>query len=1019
MGVAVGIDLGTTNSCVAIVQGEQAKIVESVYGDRIHPSIICFHPSGEVLAGPRAKERLAIDPENTIYSFKRLLGQDINAPEIQKLITHLPYNVTERNGIPILQTRNKEATLPEVSALMLKYLREMVSETYGVDIREAIITVPANFTDVQRASTKIAGRIAGFNVLRILNEPTAAALAYGFGGEKEERIAVYDFGGGTFDITIIELLDDIFEVLSTAGDNFLGGDDFDDKIVYEMLTQFKKQHGFNIEDNPIAMQRVRSVAERAKCQLSSIDEVNATLRELITDKKGRKIDFSFTITRERFEALSASLVERSLATCEEALELAKLTPADLDNVVLVGGSTRVPLVRRKVEEFFGKKPRTEVNPDEVVAIGAAINAFSLTQEALDKNISARKHANPKVDPFAGNKSVSSDPPTPMQDSSGLAQTVRSSKVPKPRRSSIPPSARSAGRPDPFAQTSSPLAGMSDPFADSARAMPLDDPFADAKSKQRPSLKPPKPLGKIELGKRTMIGMGTSGAGKGSPSHTDLPALKQAQEEEIADLPALVEERNADFPDLASGYPADNSDLPVPKQHFDNELDTWGESNPLAESIDLDSDLPIPKQVARSKSDDPDLPVPLKPADDADLPIPMGPPSGMDLPTTKDDDGLDLPIPLDDDEELDLPIPMGPAGSMDLPAIPNEETRDLPIPVGISDDFDLETDLETSHTIIGGPAVSAPGIPDDFIIESESDKARRDVTESFDQTGSRRIDSEPPVMPDDFSDFEDSTDELESLDDMEVEEVSEPPAPPLHTPPIPARQNPFFAGTSAPSKDLGFGEIDLNAAFETPSIPPPASPSYAPPRMPSFAPPASQMEMDAPRMPSYHPYHPLDEVVGDDGKEAKTEEHAAFSVPIKKATPAVLLDVSPRGLGIATAGGYCDIIIERNAAIPIEQSRHFSTSRDHQTEVFIDVYQGESRRTEDNTLLGRIELRDIRPAPRGEISILVTFEVDTDGMFNVKALNEETQATQSTQIKLSGGLADDQVSALVEKYSGNA
>lgn len=994
MGVAVGIDLGTTNSCVAIVQGEQAKIVESIYGDRIHPSIICFHPTGEVLAGPKAKERLAIDPENTIYSFKRLLGQDINAAEIQKLISHLPYNVTERNGIPVLQTRNKEATLPEVSALMLRYLREMCEETYGVEIKDAIITVPANFTDVQRASTKIAGRIAGFNVLRILNEPTAAALAYGFGGEKEERIAVYDFGGGTFDITIIELLDDIFEVLSTAGDNFLGGDDFDEKIVFEMLSQFKKQYGFSIEDNLVAMQRIRSVAERAKCQLSSIDEVNATLRELVTDKHGKKIDFSFTITRERFEALSESLVERTLATCEEALELAKLTQRDLDNIVLVGGSTRIPLVRRKVEEFFGKIPRAQVNPDEVVAIGAAINAFSLTQEALDANIPAKKHINPKIDPFV---SKSPDAPTatgPMETSSGLAQKVRSSKIPSPARSSStpPPNARRNATIDPFTENKSPLADMDDPFATASRALPVDRPLTSADG-FRPSSKPPKALGKIDLSKRTLTEMRAASAAD-HDSHTDLPALKDAQEEEIADLPGLVvEEEIADLPGLVINV--DDENLPVPKLKFDNELDTWGESNSLAENIDLDSDLPIPKQVSRSAVTDPDLPIPVGHDSDTDLPAYKGNAAA----------DRDLPVPLGPNiDDPDLPVPLGTnTGDPDLPAYKGDAAgdRDLPIPM------------------------APPGVPDESIdIESSLSMSRTDSPKAFDQTGSYGdMDENTPLAPPlPEEPFDDISEDVETIDDENFEEISfdsapiAPSIPPppadhvsLRTAPMPGAPPSVEAPVLSPNFDEEFGQIDINPSFE-PSTKPRSLSDIVQPNAAGPVPP---------HMPSYHPYHPLDEVVGDDGHEARREKHEAFSVPIRNVSPAVLLDVSPRGLGIATAGGYCDLIIERNAAIPIEQSRHFSTSRDGQTEVYIDVYQGESRRTDDNTRLGRIELRDLRPAPRGDISILVTFEIDTDGLLNVKALNEETKATQSTQIKLTGGLADDQVNALVEKYSGNA
>ncbi|MBN2530278.1 MAG: Hsp70 family protein [Deltaproteobacteria bacterium] len=987
MGVAVGIDLGTTNSCVAIVQGDQARIVESVYGDRIHPSIICFHPSGDVLAGPRAKERLAIDPENTIYSFKRLLGQDIKEPAIQKLMSHLPYNVIERNGIPVLQTRHKEATLPEVSALMLKYLREMCEETFGVKIDEAIITVPANFTDVQRASTKIAGRIAGFNVLRILNEPTAAALAYGFGGDREERIAVYDFGGGTFDITIIELLDDIFEVLSTAGDNFLGGDDFDNKIVFEMLTQFKKKHGFSIEDNPVAMQRVRSVAERAKCQLSSIKEVNATLRELVTDKRGRKIDFSFTLTRERFEALANALVERTLATCEEALELAKLKPEDLDNVVLVGGSTRIPLVRRQVEEFFNRKPRTQINPDEVVAIGAAINAFSLTQEALDPSIKARKRANVKVDPFA------SRPAPPAQ------------------------SKRAGAASDPFATNKSPLSDMGNPFV--AGATPV-------------SSKPPKTIGKIELEhKRTMDGLmepSPASVGANSPAS----ALKSGGASEMSAKSAGRVE-NVDLPGLPDKqWDSRKKGASHPPQRDDSDLDLWGG---------------VSGQARSSMADDPDLPVPLgRPsrisggniaplASEVDLPIPVGPPEGgvdYPIPVDSSEKGLDLParretVDLPTRKEVtDLPATRGtidlPArkevtdlpdirGKVDLPTTPGKtdlpttagktdlpayRDEDLSIPLGPPNDIGMDDDIDVDVPL-APPIIEAAGIP-----------KRHDNTSSFASGRRRSTDNSSSA-----------TDGAEVLNDADIEELKTEElraSRPLFATPRMASFQP--APHRAPrqmvaeeTRPVALPPVDAGAGasehvFARGSIPPEFEPEI-------------EDDFSAQKRPSYHPYHPLDEVVGDDGREVQPETHDAFVVPVRNATPAVLLDVSPRGLGIATAGGYCDIIIERNAAIPIEQSRHFSTSRDNQTEVYIDVYQGESRRTEENTQLGRIEMRGLRPAARGEISIMITFEVDTDGILNVRALNEETKESQSTQIKLTGGLADDQVQALVEKYSGNA
>ncbi len=623
MGIAVGIDLGTTNSCVAVVQAQRARVVEDATGKRIQPSVISFHPGGATLAGLKAKERLVIDPKNTIYSFKRLLGRKISSEEMQHITGEFPYSVSEGpDGIPVIQARGQELSLPEVSAIMLKYLREMCTETLGVDIDEVVITVPANFNDVQRSSTKVAARIAGFNVLRILNEPTAAALAYGFGGKLTEKIAVYDFGGGTFDITIIELMDDIFEVLSTAGETFLGGDDFDEKIVEEMRRQFLFMHRYDLGEDPVAMQRVRTVAERIKCQLSNLDEVEATLREIAYGPGGVAIDFSFKITRAKFESMIEALVDKSIATCQESLKLARLDVSSLDNLILVGGSTRIPLVRRKVKEFFNREPRTEINPDEVVAIGAAIHAFSLTGEELPEDL-----------------------PVPVEPKSGM---------------------------------------------DSAQ--------------------------KIQ---KTIMG------------------------------------------------------LPTPL-----------------------------------KSDEP----------------------------SHEDQGLDLPDVL----------PQAP------PAIPKKPT---------------------------------------------------------------------------------------------------PPAPPVIA-----------------------------------------------------------MEPDPPAPP-------IDLVAGEDRILPK-DEKGSFSIPMVNAAAAstLLLDVTPRGLGVATAGGYCDQIIERNAAIPVEQSRLFSTSTDNQIEVAINIFQGESRRVEQNTLLGQVQLSGIRPAQRGEVKIKVVFEIDTDGILGVSAVNEETGAAQDTRIQLLGGLNEDQVNALVSKYS---
>jgi molecular chaperone DnaK len=690
MGTAVGIDLGTTNSCVAVVQGGHARVVEDLDGKPIQPSVVSFLTNGEVIAGHDAKARQIVDPANTIYSFKRLLGRDIDSPEIQSVVRDLPYAVGEGpGGVPVVRpTSGREVSLPEISAMMLRHLREMTCEVLDRDITDAVITVPANFNDVQRSSTKVAGRIAGFNVLRILNEPTAAALAYGLGGNKAERIAVYDFGGGTFDITIIELMDEVYEVLSTAGDTFLGGDDLDAKIVEEMRGQFLRQERCDLAADQTAFQRVRTVAERIKCQLSTLDEVQATLREIAYGPGGKALDFQFSLSRTRLEALVAPFVERSLKTCEEALKLAKIDRSALDNVILVGGTTRVPLVRRRVEEFFGQRPLTDINPDEVVAIGAAIHAFSLTGEELPADVVMKKR------------------PGRADDAAIAPITIRAQQLPPQT-----PAQQAAHKPSPLPPA----------FA----APPPAPPTAQRTIMGLPKIPVPKPPVAVE------------------------------QDEPFGELPPPMIEESADFGSL----------------------------------------------------------------------------------------------------EFDLPPPAAPSPSR-----------------------------------------------------------------------GERSDSMPEVL---------------------------------------------------------FGSFPGEAAA-------PAAPSRV-----------------------------LDTIAGEEeaAAPAEDEDRRSYAVPTAKgAVSTLLLDVTPRALGVATAGGFCDPIIERNAPIPIEQSRLFSTSTENQTEVLIDVYQGESRRVEENAKLGNVVLGGLRPTARGEIKIRVTFEIDTDGILRVSARNEETGEAQRTKINLTGGLSDDQVSALVAKYA---
>ncbi|MDJ0761692.1 MAG: Hsp70 family protein [Myxococcota bacterium] len=787
MGVAVGIDLGTTNSCVAVVQADRARVIADEGGRRVHPSIVSYLSDGSVVSGHNAKERLIIDTENTIFSFKRLLGRDCTSQEMQRVLRQLPYEVHLGPGdIPAIKVQGREVSLPEVSAMMLKHLRTMCSEILGTEISEAVITVPANFNDVQRSTTKVAGRIAGFNVLRILNEPTAAALAYGVGGQISERIAIYDFGGGTFDITIVEVADDIFEVLSTAGDTFLGGDDFDKAILEEMRSDFARKHDCDFQTDPIALQRARSVAERIKCQLSSIDEVQATLRELTIDSAGSGLDFHFKLEKFRFEKLVEPLIAKSLSVCQEALKLAGLDRSSLDTLILVGGTTRIPLVRKRVAEFFGKRPMTEINPDEVVAIGAAIQAFSLTGTQLPESVP-----------------ISLPPP---------------SIVPAADPSQHPPLA-SPSLETPLQQPGHTIADM-DASPDELAPPPLSDPLELDSLTPRPAPSDP-----------------VSGDG-------DRAALLH---EEVSDeLPAVL------------GSPQELDTSGEDRAPSDDNIDSWfgvlGEV-PLPEA-ESDAVAEGPAPIAEPKASPPEPPKGV-------MPVP---------PKEKPKTGK---VPAAFDPRRISPIP-----SSKPPAIPTAVSQELPVAKA----------SPLSRTVL-----QAPG----------SMPASRDREASPDTGGSQPAGSQPGAIAD--------------------------------------------------------------AISETMS----ASPSF----------PAAPVK----------------------------------SYPVPK-QPALLLDVTPRALGVATAGGFCDTIIERNAAIPIEQSRVFTTSSDNQTDVSIDIYQGESRRISENTALGQILLSNIRPAPRGEIKIRVTFEIDIDGILSVSARNEETNEAQHIRISLTGSLDDDRIEALVQQYA---
>jgi molecular chaperone DnaK len=383
MAKVIGIDLGTTNSCVAIMESGDPTVLANSEGTRTTPSVVAFTDSGERLVGQIARRQAITNPENTIFAVKRLIGRRSDDPMVEKAAKVLPYKVVRNeNGDAWVEIRGKQYSPAEISAFILQKMKQTAEDYLGEKVTEAVITVPAYFNDSQRQATKDAGRIAGLNVLRIINEPTAASLAYGLDKKKDEKIAVFDLGGGTFDISILELGDGVFEVKATNGDTFLGGEDFDQRIIDYLADEFKKDQGIDLRRDRMALQRLKEAAEKAKCELSSSVETDINLPFITADQQGPK-HLNMKLTRSKLEALCADLIDRTEGPCRQALKDAGLTPGDINEVILVGGMTRMPAVQDRVKKIFGKDPHKGVNPDEVVAVGAAIQAAVLKGEVKD------------------------------------------------------------------------------------------------------------------------------------------------------------------------------------------------------------------------------------------------------------------------------------------------------------------------------------------------------------------------------------------------------------------------------------------------------------------------------------------------------------------------------------------------------------------------------------------------------------------------------------------------------------
>ncbi len=487
------------------------QVLADEQGRRLLPSVVSFHPSGEVLVGQLAKQRRVVDAKNTIASVKRLIGGAWGSDEIRRSRERFAFELKEGPGQgPLVVARGQEYTLPEISAFVLKRARQVTEVALGEPAERAVITVPASFNELQRAATKVAGRVAGLDVLRIINEPTAAALAYGLGRSERERIAVYDFGGGTFDCTLLDLSGNVFEVLATAGDSFLGGDDLDLAIAERMADAFLREHRYDPRTDPQAFERLRAAAENLKIDLSLHERSVIRLREIGFGVGGAQLDLDFGMTRAELEGLAAPLVERTLAVCQEAMSIAQLPVSAFDKAILVGGSTRIPLVRARVERFFGKPPLDRVNPEEVVAIGAAIQASALSEVERRRSIppapvpGGPRRTYPSIPPDAPTVSESDEEITVTATVAELLRRSRpASTAPKPAGSTTqrmgsavpPPPAPARAQPPPAAPSASQAPTRTLPLTPSflpeaAPTLPRPVTYADiVRSAESPSVDP--------------------------------------------------------------------------------------------------------------------------------------------------------------------------------------------------------------------------------------------------------------------------------------------------------------------------------------------------------------------------------------------------------------------------------------------------------------------------------------------------------------------------------------------------
>ncbi len=951
----VGIDLGTTNTVVGLVQDGQATALLDDKSKRLLPSVVSFHPSGNVLVGAAAKERRLVDAKNTIYSVKRLIGRSWDSEEVRQARSRFAFEMREGPGqATLVVARGETYTLPEISAFVLRRAKAIADAATKGNVERAVITVPANFNDLQRAATKVAGRVAGIDVLRILNEPTAAALAYGYGKSANERIAVYDFGGGTFDVTLLDLSENVFEVLATAGDTFLGGDDIDVAIADRMAEEFLREHRYDPRQDPQAFEKLRAAAETLKIRLSTEGVATMAVKEVAHGVKGQALDLTFGMTRSELDALAVPMVDKSFNVCQEALEIARLKADDFDQILLVGGTTRMPLVRGRVEEFFKRPVLGHISPDEVVAIGAAIQAAALT----------------------GNERRRGEIPAPPKP----AKRPRS--VPPKRGATWPPNRpRPEGLPEPNTQPYGPPRGRiptapglnaeAEEAAAARRPVVVPSPGSPASAAPHtadqgggrkravtgtglgPAPEPP-PATVAGLGPR---GRMPTGPGLGPPAErakrsSGIPADTLASAEEAAKkarqsqprskLPSIVD-AGMELPLVESGPPPELTqplnaveapeDITAQSPDVSAKIAQQGRPAPRPPASTLTSENERKSINERQTVEAPDSPAGVYHLDEDDLV----------------DDGSNL-IALSNDTDQ-MP-------AFDAPLSTEEVTE---VARGRPEAGPEAQPKRRSGSVVDEMMLPVPEAPDEE--ETTTNNVQGIPPEAFGNT--LGLGSPAPV----------------------------PPAAPA--PPAPAPGGAGIAAAAAAAVGHVPGMFDTNQA--SPGAP--SSPATAAMDMPPWAPPEPAPAPRAPKAPPFVPA-PQAPVVAD------------------KPPPGapLLVDVTPLSLLLETVGGYCDPVIVRNTPVPCEETRNFATASDNQTSVRIRVAQGESNHFAENALLGEVELSGLAPAPRGATSIAVTFVLDTDGLLNVRARDIASGREAHAAVRLIAVPGAGEVSGMAQRHA---